>query len=323
MPPRGSEALPSGLDYHGLLSGRLRLRQIVTALAIADHGSVAAAADMLHVAQPAVSRTLQQLESSTGIKLFERLPRGMRPTPEGELFLPHARAITTGLIELERHLDSIRNGSTGSVRIGTVVAGSADLIPLAIARFSKSRPLVKIAVVESNPDHLYASLLGGELDFVIGRLSPLSERDHVDSEPFYQASVQVLVRRDHPLARRNNLSLGDLVDLPWILPSTATALRTQIDQSFESRVGRTPHQVVECVTMPTVRRLLIETDHIAVVPTGALGSDTTSGDLLVKLGIDIAGQPVPIGAIKRSGVPLSRACEEFLETARSVGNPER
>lgn len=319
-----AEPIPFAEEYRDLVGSQVRIRQIVTALAIADHGSIAAASEALHTAQPAVSRTLLQLESAIGITLFHRLPRGMRLTAEGELFLPHARSVATGLLELERHLREVRSGSAGTIRIGTVVAGSADLIPLAIARFTNMNPNVKFGVVEAGPDSLYANLLSGELDIVIGRLLPLSEREHVDSEAFYQDTAQVLVRSGHPLVGgrpSKSLSLGDLVDDAWILPPPATTLRSQIDRSFETNCGRTPKRVVECVTMPTVRRLLIESDHIAVVPSGALGSDETSGDLLARLNVQVTDQAVPIGVIKRSGVPLSRACEEFLDVVRAIGDP--
>lgn len=308
-------------DYRLLLGQQIKIRQLITALAIADHGSIAGASQALRTAQPAVSRTLQQLERAIDIKLFERLPRGMTLTEEGALFLPHARSVATGLLQLEQHVEQVRSGAAGTIRIGTVVAGSADLIPLAIARFGQTRPLVRFSVSEANPDALYANLLSGELDLIIGRLMPLSEREHVEAEPFYQGSVQVLARSGHRLVGKRRLKLADLVDEAWILPPAATALRAQIDQSFETAAGRAPRQVVESATMPMVRRLLIETDHMAVVPTGALGSDTTSGSLLAKLDVLLGTPSVPIGAITRLGVPLSRACEEFLAVARSLGDP--
>lgn len=308
-------------SYRELLASPVRIRHLVTALSIADAGSIAGASTALHVAQPATSRTLQQLESTIGLKLFDRLPRGMQPTEAGEVFLANARGITTALTELHTQLHELRTGATGTIRIGTVVAGAADLIPLAIARFAEQNPFVKFRLIESNPDSLYQSLQAGELDVVIGRLLPLSERDHVETEAFYQDSVQVLVRSGHPLAARKRLKLEQLIDHSWILPPPGTALRSQIDQRFEAVTAQPPRRVIECVTMPTVRRLLIETDSIAVVPTGALGSDMTSGNLLTSLPVTIAAQSVPIGVIRRSGVPLSRACEEFLAIARTIGRP--
>ncbi len=303
------------MSYAELMGSPLRMRQLITALAVADAGSISGAGRRLHTAQPAVSRSIKQLEDATGLGLFRRHPRGMAPTPEGEIFLLHARTVTTALAELDRQVNALRTGSAGSVRVGTLVAGAADLLPLAIAAFSAKRPMARVTVVEATPDLLHDRLISGELDFILGRLMPLVDRDLLQGEAFYNDAVRIIARAGH--ARSDAVDLSDLVDEQWIMPPRDTALRAQLEQSFEQSAGNVPRRVVECVTVPTIRRLLLESDFLAALPGGALESDIHHGDLTA-LDVSMKLGAVPVGIITRVGDVMSAVCEEFVGELRAA-----
>ena len=305
------------MRYGQLLGSPLRIRHLVTALAVAEAGSISGAGHRVHTTQPAVSRSIKQLESAVGIELFHRHPHGMSPTAEGEIFLRHARTVTTALLELDRQVEALQSGSIGEVRVGTLVAGAADLLPVAIASFAATRPMARVSVVEATPDLLYSRLIDGELDFVLGRLMPLVDRDLVEGEAFYNDSVQVIARAGH--RRSDAVDLGDLVDEAWILPPRDTALRAQLEQSFEQSAGRVPRRVVECITVPTIRRLLTESDFLAALPGGALESDVHHGQLR-RLDVSMSLGPVPVGVITRAGDALSSVAGEFLAVLRDAAN---
>jgi len=297
------------------MGSTLRTRGLITALAVADAGSISGAGHRIHTAQPAVSRSIKQLETTVGFDLFHRHSRGMTPTAEGEVFLRHARTVATALLELDRQIAALQTGSAGSVRVGTLVAGAADLLPLAIASFASTRPLARVSVVEATPDLLYGRLIEGELDFILGRLMPLIDRDLVEGEAFYNDKVQVMARAGHSCS--NAVGLAELVDEPWILPPRETALRSQLEQSFEQSAGRTPRRVVECVSVPTIRRLLLESNFVAALPGGALDSDVQHGELQY-LDVTMSLGAVPVGVITRTTETLSAAAEEFLSALRNV-----
>jgi len=303
------------MRYAQLLGSPLRIRQLITALAVADAGSISGAGRRIHTTQPAVSRSIKQLEAAVGIELFVRHQRGMFPTAEGEIFLKHARTVTTALLELDRQVSALRTGSVGAVRVGTLVAGAADLLPVAIASFASTRPMARVSVVEATPDLLYGRLIDGELDFILGRLMPLVDRDLVEGEAFYNDTVQVIARAGH--SRSDAVDLGELVDEAWILPPQETALRAQLEQSFEQSAGRVPRRVVECVTVPTIRRLLIESDFVAALPGGALDADVHHGELQ-SLAVSMSLGAVPVGVITRSGEVMSAVAGEFLSVLRAA-----
>jgi len=239
----------------------------------------------------------------------------MLPTPEGEIFLLYARTVTTALAELDRQVVALRTGAAGSVRVGTLVAGAADLLPIAIAAFAATRPMVRITVVEATPDLLYDRLISGELDFILGRLMPLVDRELVQGQAFYNDYVQVMARTGH--TRSGATDLAELVDESWIMPPRETALRAQLEQSFEQAAGRVPRRVVECVTVPTIRRLLLESDFIAALPGGALEVDIGHGDLEA-LDVSMALGAVPVGIITRVDDVMSAVCDEFVSELRAA-----
>ncbi|RSN11676.1 hypothetical protein DMB42_13975 [Nonomuraea sp. WAC 01424] len=112
-----------------LLNGRLKLRHLVVVVAVADQGGVLRAAERLRLAQPAVTRCLRELEHILGVQLFVRGPRGVTPTPSGEAFLEHARAVLAELRRAGERVSGLAAGALGTVRVGTLPAGSSVLLP--------------------------------------------------------------------------------------------------------------------------------------------------------------------------------------------------
>ena len=135
-----------------LLNGRLKLRHLVLVVAIAEHGSVLRAAEHLHLAQPAVTRTLRELEQILGVELFVRGPRGVHTTLFGDAFLDHARTVLTELRRAEERIHGLAHGDAGTVTLGTLLAGSSVLLPKAIAALKASRPGITVIVQRGESD---------------------------------------------------------------------------------------------------------------------------------------------------------------------------
>ena len=297
-----------------LLSRQMRLRHIIVAAAIAHRGSIREASAVLHLTQPAMSRSLAELERILGVRLFDRGPKGMTVTAAGAPLITHMQLVTSEVGSLLRHAEEIVSGHRGEVRVGTLLAGTADILPAAVFEVTRQYPGVGVAISEGTPDRLHEDLMSGQVDFVVGRVTPLASMPGVDVEPLFDDDVQVVCTPSH-LRSGHRGSLADLVDDAWILPPRDTSLRQQIETAFIRECSRTPDNVTECVAPVPLRALVLRGEHLAVVPSGIFVDDLER-DALVSLEVDIEGTSVPVGIITRSGGELPASAHGLIEALR-------
>ncbi|MGI5202153.1 LysR substrate-binding domain-containing protein [Spirillospora sp. CA-108201] len=277
-----------------LLNGRLKLRHLVLVVAVADQGSVLRAAEHLRLAQPAVTRSLREVEGLLGVELFSRGPRGMTPTMFGDAFVEHARAVLAELRRAGERISGLADGEVGTVTIGTLLAGSSVLLPRAIAALKRDRPGVTVIVQEATFDAQVPRLLDGEIDLILGRLNPIGDLRGLRQITLYGEPVRLVARRGHPARSVPGLGLADLLAYPWVLPLEQTALRSELEQVFRAAGLDPPGNLVECTSVLTVRTLVRDTDMIAALP-----------ELVARTDADIAPLPVPLETVRRQvGVTL-------------------
>jgi len=253
------------MDHGRLLDGRLKIRHLVLVTEIADAGSVVRAAEAMHVTQPVVTRGLRDVEEILGVSLFERLPRGMTPTAYGELFLEHARAVLAQLRSADEQVQLLRTGEMGTVVVGTHLAGSNLLLPRAIAALKAEYPRVTVSVREATPDSLQQQLLAGEVDLIVGRLTPKTS-NRLRQEKLHEEPIRLVARLGHPAHAIDNPALADLTAFPWVIPVAQTALRAELERAFMDQGVPLPEDRVECTSILTLRQLLVSTDVIAALP---------------------------------------------------------
>ncbi|CBH46636.1 putative LysR family transcriptional regulator [Prescottella equi 103S] len=293
-----------------LLDGRLKLRHLLLVDALTSQGSVVAAAAALHVTQPVATRSLHDIESILGVSLYDRGPRGITPTIFGEAFTAHARAVIAQLTQAGRHVVELADADRGTVVVGTHLAGSNVLLPGAIARLKRERPLLTVVVREGTPEVLLTELQSGRIDLIVGRLTSPTDEMAV-RRTLYAESVELVTRRGHPLAGRSGIELGDLTQYPWILPGVETALRRELEEFFARNSLALPENRVEATSFLTVRQLLIETDMVAVLPSLIPRDDVRLTTLPITL--DPIGHSVGITlSAGRTLSPSASALVDFL-----------
>ena len=301
-----------------LLSRQIRLRHLVVATTIASRGSIREASAVLYLTQPAMSRTLSELERILGVQLFDRGPKGMTVTAAGAPLLTHMQLVTSELSSLLRHAREIVSGGSGEVRVGTLLAGTADILPDAVFEITRRLPAIRVVVSEGTPDRLHEDLMSGHVDFVVGRVTPLASISGVDIEPLYDDEVHVVCTPSHPRSGYRG-DLADLVDDAWILPPADTSLRQQIEAVFVRGCGRLPERVIECVAPVPLRALVVKGEHLSVVPAGIF-ADEVERDILVALQVSIEGTSVPVGIITRSGAQLPSSARALIGALRDAAS---
>ncbi len=289
---------------------------MIVATTVAHHGSVREAGEVLHLTQPAASRSLAELEEILGVQLFERGPKGMTLTDAGSALIAHMHVVVSEVGSLARHAEEIVNGGRGKVRVGTLLAGAADVLPSALVALTRQFPEIQVEVSEGTPDRLYQSLMFGHVDFVVGRVMPLASMAGVESERLYDDEVRVVCTPGHPRASHTG-TLGELVDDAWVLPPGDTSLRGQIEEDFIRDCGRTPVSVIECVAAMPLRSLVLGGELLGVVPSGIFTDELERGSL-VALPIKVGGAPVAVGIVSRAGAELTSSAAGLVDALRGA-----
>lgn len=312
-----------------LLDGRLKIRHLVLVTTVADEGTLVRTAERLHVTQPVVTRGLREVEELLGVALFERLPRGVRPTEYGIPFIERARSVLAELRTAGEEIRLLQSGQLGTVTVGTHLAGSNLLLPRAIAALKAEHPQLTVVVREGTPDTLQQLLLAGELDLTVGRLSPTVPA-RLEQERLHQEPIRLVARSDHPIHRRTKVSLADLVSFPWIFPVAQTALRAELEAVFFHEGLPLPAERVECTSMLTLRHLLVNSDVVAALPMfiaveddGLRMLDTPLNAIRRSVGVTMRRERAPSAAgaallahLRSEGARLSELEREYTASER-------
>ena len=256
--------------------GRIRLRHLQCFVAIVRLGTLRAAAQAMSVSQPAVTKTLGELEDLLGARLFVRGRRGAAPTPEAERFLPHALASVDALA---RAVDSVARGITEApLRIG-VLPTVAPFLARVLHAFGAGRGAAGLRVHSGRNAQLVASLRDGELDAVLGRLSDLDAMAGVTFEPLYAEPMLIALRPGHPLADGREPPPDALSACPLVLPLAGTLIRQTAD-GYLARHGVVARAGwVETLDSAFARALVLHGDHLWFTPAGAVCDDVACGTL--------------------------------------------
>lgn len=182
------------------------------------HGSIRKAADHLHVASSAVNRQLLQLEAEMDVKLFERLPRGIRPTAAGEVVLGYLRRWNREAVSLNRDLASLRGGVRGTIRIAASESFTDEMLPRAMHELQARFPQVDFSLISGDNYLITSQLLAKDADVVLA--FDVSNDVRAEVAATITSPLGVITLPDHPLARQRQVTLGDCAPFPLIVPGT-------------------------------------------------------------------------------------------------------
>jgi DNA-binding transcriptional LysR family regulator len=223
---------------------RLRIKHLRLLELLVELGSVRKAAERLHVSQPAVSQMLKELEAAFGGPLFTRTRGGVEPNLRVSNLL---RRVQPALGELRAAQGEMLTSSTTLLRIGANLQFLTQLLPHALERLRAGYPDLRFVLREGPTNALVESLLAGDLDCTIGRLSSNMPRAaDLQFWPLSGGELCLVVGRSHPLAKRKRLALEDLATQAWALGGMTGEARRIVDQLFMRAGLRPPEPVLEC-----------------------------------------------------------------------------
>ena len=315
------------------LSRRLRLAQFAVFEKVVETGSLLAASRELAMTQPAVSKSMRELEQQLGGALFVRSKRGAVLTEFGHLFARHARTVMAGLHDMAEEMQAAQAGLTGSVVVGTMMAASSGLLPEAIARLREHAPELIVSIQVGPNATLFPMLARGDLDLVVGFLphnatalmrqaaEPVrsAAATHFMHIPLYDESLTAVVATDHALAGKKTVDLADLSRLEWILPTQESVAHATVRAFFESHGLGLPRRRVESLSVLTNIGLLQRRPMVALMPELVAVLLQRAG-LVAMLPLPGTGSFGSVGYTLRSERVRNRACQHLLEALHAVAD---
>ncbi|MBE0453533.1 MAG: LysR family transcriptional regulator [Roseovarius sp.] len=283
---------------------RVTLRQLQVFSAVAERLSYTAAAEALHLTQPAVFAQVRQLEAQVGEPLIARAGRRLMVTEAGALVLRSAAAILAEADRLEAGIAALRGLSAGRLDLA-VVSTAKYTLPWLIGPFSRAHPGIDIRLTVGNRRELLERFADHRDDlYVLGALPDDLDADHV---PLAENLIVVVAAPDHPLAGRVGVALADLAAFPLVMRETGSGTRRAAEAQF-AEAGLVPRIHYELGANEAVKQAVIAGLGPAILSRGTVELELAHGYLVE---LDVAGFP-----LRRSwsmawsrARPLSRAAE--------------
>lgn len=300
----------------------IKFRHLQCFLAVAQHGSLQAAAAALFISQPAVSKTLKELESLLAVRLFERGRRGALLTREGEAFMRHAGASVSALREAVASVAQTRRAGSAVVTLGVLPTVAPWLMPLLLLQLERCGAAANISLrihTGANPA-LLVQLRQRELDMVIGRFAEPAQMLGLSFEHLYADPLVLAVRPGHPLLREPALLKNPLAQLQaftLILPLQGTAIRHTADSFLLTRGLVSPARTVETLSVSISRNYTVASDAVWLGPWGAVRPDLDSG-LLEQLPVNMAGSEELVGLTLRADIAATPALQEVITAIHAL-----
>jgi len=300
-----------------MLDARIRFRHLRCFLTIAQKRSVGRAAEALSITQPALSKTLRELEDVLGVRLFERDKKGMMLTKFGEIFMHHA---ATSISALRHGVDSIKlaqsKGAFG-VSVGALPNAMTELMPAAVQQFKSAAPATQVRVVDGDNVRLLDLLRHGDLDIVVGRLARPEFMEGLSFEPLYNERIVIVVRPGHPLAGKRSPTPELIGKYPLILPQRNTIIRHEIDRFLIAKGIESSADTIESTAVVFGAEYTERTDTIWFVPYGVIAR-YIADKRLIELLIGDESLGGTVGLTTRLEEALSPAATVMLQTIRTV-----
>ncbi|HBQ6473798.1 TPA: LysR family transcriptional regulator [Klebsiella pneumoniae] len=302
------------MEKNGLFSQRIRLRHLHTFVAVAQQGTLGRAAETLNLSQPALSKTLNELEQLTGTRLFERGRLGAQLTLVGEQFLTHAVKVLDALNSAGQALNRKEGLNNDIVRIGALPTAALGILPTVIGQFHKQQKDITLQVATMNNTMLLAGLKSGEIDIGIGRMSDPELMSGLHYELLFLESLKLVVRPGHPLLQET-VTLSRVMKWPVVVSPKGTVPRQNAEALLQSQGCKMPAGCIETLSASLSRQLTVDFDYVWFVPSGAVKDDLRRG-VLTALPIATQGAGEPIGILTRVDATLTPGTQTLLSAIR-------
>jgi DNA-binding transcriptional LysR family regulator len=299
---------------------RLKLHDLHVLMAVAEAGSMGKAARRLNTTQPAISRSIAELEHALGVRLLDRNRQGIEPTIYGRALLDCGVAVFDELRQGMKNVEFLADPTIGEIRIGGNDAIIAGLLAAAYGRLRRRYPGIAIHVTQAAVvAQQYRELRERNVDLILGRIGQTIDDDIVADVMFYDRTF-VVAAPESKWARRRKIELAELINECWGLPPPDTLIASLIADAFRASGVSVPRKAVATGSIHLLSALLASGAFLITLPGSVLRYGTNLPELKI-LPVDLPVPPWPVGIMTLKDRTISPAAQLFIECAREVVKP--
>jgi len=292
--------------------------QLRALLALADEGSFVGAASATGLSQPAIHRSVRDIERLTGVPLIERRGRRVALTHAGR---KAARGFRLGLGALRAALVELSalhgEPAPDRIAVGAMPLCRARLLPGAIAALLSEQPDTHVTVIEGAHRELMEQLRDGQIDMTIGALRNPSPGADLEQEPLLVDRLAIVGRGDHPLAGLRRPSRAELAPYRWLIGLPGSPLRSHWEDLFAE--GPMPAAPIDCGSVMVLRGMLMAGDYLTLLSPEQIGVELRTG-MLALVGPPLDDHVRTIGITRRADWRPTPAQEKFIARLREEGS---
>jgi DNA-binding transcriptional LysR family regulator len=294
----------------------MELRHLRHFAAVVDAGNLSKAADRVFISQPALTRSIKNLEEIVGAVLLERRPRGMVPTPAGDALYRYARLMLNEATRARAEVRAVQAGARGELAIGMAAMFADHIVDRAVAAICGTGRDVALTVRQGFLEELVEALRDGRLDVIFSNLSNMILPDDVVVEPIIDINAYVYAGAGHPLVNRPGIDKQMLLDQRWAVVDQPH-MRDFLDHYFSADGLATPEFVVRTNSLNLIRSLIVNGGFIGILPEHVMQRRTDRGAFAR---IDAPGCPVvrKAGIITRKSMPGRPVVDLFVAELRAA-----
>lgn len=293
----------------------MRLRQLQEFVAVAESGSVRAAARHLNVTQPALSKSIRQLEEEVDAPLFVRSAVGVTLTPFGNAFMPRARLVMAELQRVNDDLRALRGGDGGVLRLAVAPSACGTLLPRALREMKRQRPTSQVLIVDGLFPSGVSLLRSGSIDLFVGPLHSGEEGRDLRVEQLCKNPISVACRPSHPLA--SVTSLDQLSEAEWVFGGPLGERGSYLLDFFRQRKLPPPRSTVQAESFLALMAIVSESDLLSIMPSRMLEQGPFRS-MLHALPLQDSLELPPICAISSAASQPTRTTRDFIKALRRV-----
>ncbi|HWL75895.1 MAG TPA: LysR family transcriptional regulator [Burkholderiaceae bacterium] len=298
---------------------RMKLQDLHILITVVQAGSMGKAAQRLNTTQPNISRAINELEHALGVRLLDRHRQGINPTEYGRALLDCGVAVFDDLRQGVKNIEFLADPAAGEVRIGCSHFVAASLVPAVVDQLSRRYPRIAFHIMPGTDEALHRDLHERNVDFLVTWGASRFADEQLAFEPLFDDVHVVVAGAQNPWVRRRKIELAELVNEPWVLPSTSSELGTVAKRAFRAR-GLNPRATVSSSPTEVRIRMLATGRFLTVVPASILRFPTRRVDIKA-LPVELSTTRVPVGIVTLKNRTLGAVAQLFIQHTRELAKP--
>jgi DNA-binding transcriptional LysR family regulator len=299
---------------------RMKLHDLHVLMTVVQAGSMSKAAALLNTGQPAISRSIADLEHTIGVRLLERNRQGVEPTEYGRALLAGGAAVFDDLRQAVKNIEFLADPTVGEIRIGSNEAIIGGLLPTVFGRLRRQHPGIAIHVTQvATASQRYRELRERKVDLVLGRLAG-SIDDDIAAEILFNDHIVVVAGLQNKWTRRRKIALAELADEPWSIPPPDTPFGSLVADAFRASGMKFPPKGVAFGNTHLNCALLASEPFVSIFPGSFLRFGTNLPPLKV-LPVELPIPSWPVGIMTLKNRAVSPVAKLFMDRARELVKP--